>query len=84
MVTTTERHADRVRWWEIHDKDTYICPDCGQTLDEHGRRWEVHHLDAEAGKCVALCQTCHNVRHGADRKSIDLETWKREFLAMGD
>jgi len=81
--TSMERQRDRERWWSIHDKETYVCPDCGKTQKEHRRRWEVHHLEGVAKNCVALCEVCHNVRHGADRVSIDLETWKSEFLSIG-
>jgi hypothetical protein len=83
MVTTTERAVDRKRWWEIHDRETYVCPDCGRTQAEHGRPWEVHHLDGVAGDCVALCRTCHKVRHGARRRDLELGAWKDEFLALG-
>jgi len=81
--TSYERAQDTKRWWEIHDKETYICPDCGRTQSEHDRRWEVHHIDGIAGNVVGLCLTCHKVRHGADRRSIELEAWKDEFLALG-
>lgn len=83
-ITNQHREQDRTRWWEIHDKDTYICPDCGKTADEEGfRGWEVHHIDAEPGNVVGLCYVCHWVRHGSDRRDIDLEAWKDEFLAVG-
>lgn len=26
---------------------------------------------------------CHKVRHGAERKNIELSAWKDEFLALG-
>lgn len=84
MPTKMERVRDRGRWWSIHDKDEYVCPDCGRTRDEHDRRWEVHHLDGVAGKCVALYRTCHLVRHGAKRSNCDLEAWKREFVGLGE
>lgn len=78
-----ERYQDRERFWSMHDKESYICPDCGRTKDEHGRRWEVHHLNAEAGKCIGLCAECHKIRHGAKRRKISLEAWKDEFLELG-
>jgi len=81
--TPAEQKLDTKRWWEFHDKDTYVCPDCRRTQNEHGRRWEVHHINGEPGKCVGLCQTCHRVRHGAERRKIELGAWKREFLALG-
>lgn len=83
MVTHLERARDRERWWSIHDQGEYACPDCGRTREEHGRRWEVHHLDGVAGDCVALCQTCHKVRHGAKRSNCEVRYWKEEFLALG-
>lgn len=83
MVTSTQRAVDRARWWEIHEKDSYICPDCGRTRDEHGRQWEVHHIDGVAGDCVALCKSCHYVRHGSEMKSMELWAWKEAFLAHG-
>jgi len=83
-VSEATRIADREVWWNIHDKDEYVCPDCGRTNDhpEFGR-WEVHHINNEEGNIVALCQACHHVRHGASRRSVDIEAWKAEFLATG-
>lgn len=82
-LTNADRRNDVGRFWEIHDKDEYICPDCHRERDEI-RRWEVHHVDREPGNVVGLCLTCHKVRHGADRKSVDLEAWKEEFLKLGE
>lgn len=82
MVTQPQRRVDRARWWEIHDRESYICPDCGRGCGDV-IRWEVHHINREAGKCVALCQTCHKVRHGAVRRRINLQAWKEEFTALG-
>jgi hypothetical protein len=82
-ITSIDRTEDRTRFWEMHDKDSYVCPDCGRTRDEHGRRWEVHHLDGVAGNVVGLCLPCHKIRHGAKRRNIELEAWKDEFLQMG-
>lgn len=78
MVTPAERKRDRKRFFDIHDPDEYVCPDCERTQGEHGRRWEVHHIDGEAGKCVGLCRSCHRIRHGATRRSVDVELWKRD------
>lgn len=79
------RARDRKRWWEFHDKDTYVCPDCLITDDDEGfTEWEVHHINREPGKIVGLCRVCHRVRHGADRRSLDLGTWKRDFLSVGE
>jgi hypothetical protein len=83
MVTDIERVQDRQRFWEIHDMESYICPDCGRTNDEHDHRWEVHHLDGVAGNIVGLCAECHKIRHGAKRRYINLEAWKEEFLELG-
>jgi len=82
MVTGSQRVADRERWWDIHDKDEYICPDCRRTQAEHGRPWNVHHLDDVPGKIVALCECCHRIRHGANPVSADLEAWKAAFVDM--
>ena len=81
--TETELARDRKRWWGIHDKDTYICPDCGRTQSEHDREWQVHHIDGIAGNVVGLCLTCHKVRHGAERWNVELYYWKKEFLKLG-
>lgn len=81
-LTASERMKDRSRYWEIHDRGEYVCPDCHRGGDEV-RRWEVHHINKEPGKIVGLCLTCHKVRHGAKRRSIDLETWKQEFVNGG-
>jgi len=81
MVSDLERVADRERWWSIHDRDSYICPDCGRTSDHpEFRQWEVHHHGGQAGKCVAVCERCHQVRHGAERRSVSVEWWKQEFI----
>lgn len=82
-LTGTHRQHDRKRWWEIHDKETYICPDCGRRDDEVDE-WHVHHIGAVPHKIVGLCDLCHKERHGATRWRIDLESWKREFVALGD
>lgn len=82
-VTDMDRKRDRERFWTIHEPEEYICPDCLRGYEEV-RRWEVHHINNEPGNAVGLCLTCHKVRHGADRVSIDLETWKEEFAAIGD
>jgi len=76
----SERAGDRERWWQIHDKQTYICPDCGRTKAEHGREWQVHHINRERGKIVGLCKPCHDIRHGADVVDIDVQAWKAAFL----
>lgn len=79
-----QRTIDRTRWWEIHDPDEYVCPDCGRGNDHPTfQQWEVHHIDRQPGKVVALCRICHNVRHGAERWRIDIETWKEEFVSIG-
>lgn len=84
-LTALDRTVDRKKWWETHDKETYECPDCGRTNDHpEFRQWEVHHINGEPGNVVALCQKCHNVRHGAERKSISVEWWKDEFLSVGN
>jgi len=83
-LTRIDRENDRQRWWSIHDKDTYICPDCGRTQAEHGRQWEVHHIDRTAGNCVALCLSCHKIRHGSSPEVVEVDWWKREFLALGE
>lgn len=82
-LTASIREQDRKRWWGIHDRDDYICPDCGRTREEI-ERWNVHHVGKQPHKIVGLCQLCHNVRHGAIRWKNDLEAWKDEFLAIGD
>lgn len=81
-LTDQRRQDDRAQWWNIHDKETYTCPDCGRQREDI-RRWEVHHINGTPGKIVGLCQTCHKVRHGAERWRIDLETWKDEFVKIG-
>jgi len=83
MVTNRERQEDRERWWKIHDKSEYRCPDCGRKQEEHGREWQVHHINRERGKIVALCESCHKIRHGADPKAVDLEFWKNGMLSLG-
>ena len=81
MVTEQERQRDRKKWWSIHDKSRYICPDCGRTIHADGvSDIEVHHINRQAGKCVALCNECHKVRHGADRGKINVDWWKRDFV----
>lgn len=82
-LTSTVRRNDRERFWTIHDKDGYICPDCGRPRGEI-RRWEVHHIGREPGNVVGLCLTCHKVRHGADRKAVDLDYWKESFRSLGE
>ena len=81
-LTHAIRARDRKRWWEIHDREAYICPDCGRGNDKIDE-WHVHHVGQQPGKIVGLCRTCHHVRHGADRKSINLHAWKEEFLELG-
>jgi len=78
MVEQPERIRDRDRFFEIHDPDEYVCPDCGRSKDEHGRKWDVHHIGGEAGKCVGLCRSCHHIRHGATRRTVDVGLWKRD------
>jgi hypothetical protein len=80
MVTETQRKRDKRRWWQIHDKDTYICPDCGRTVHADGvEDIEVHHLNGEAGKCVGLCNSCHKVRHNSDPEDVEVGWWKSAF-----
>lgn len=81
-LTPAVRQQDRSRWWEIHDPEEYVCPDCLRGADDV-RGWEVHHLNRQPGKIVGLCEVCHHVRHGATRWRIDLETWKEEFTNGG-
>lgn len=78
--THAERQRDRERFWEIHDPETYLCPDCGRSKEEHGREWEVHHINGVAGNAVALCEPCHRIRHGAEAENIDIEAWKAAFV----
>ena len=83
-LTKSHRNQDTKRWWEIHDKDEYVCPDCGRdNSHKHFNEWEVHHIDREPHKIVGLCRTCHKVRHGATRSEIDLEAWKEGFMSLG-
>lgn len=82
--TNADIKRDTKRWWEIHDKDSYVCPDCGRTQSEHGRQWQVHHINRQAGKVVGLYLSCHKIRHGADPESVDLEFWKTRFLNLGN
>lgn len=78
MVDQTDRVRDRERFFDIHDPDEYVCPDCHRTQAEHGLPWHVHHIDGEPGKCVGLCQSCHQIRHGATRRTVDVDLWKRD------
>jgi len=80
MPTNQRRKTDRERWWSIHDPDEYVCPDCGRTNDHpEFVRWELHHRQGEGGNCVALCQKCHKVRHGAKPSKISIEWWKESI-----
>jgi len=81
-VTDSIRTMDTLRWWEIHDKDSYTCPDCLRDPEEHPHQLEVHHVNKEPHKIVGLCAACHDIRHGADPHSRDLEFWKQGFLAL--
>lgn len=80
MVSVYQRRIDRDKWWSIHDKDSYVCPSCHQTQKEHGKEWQVHHINDMPGKIVGLCKPCHGIRHGAEPRDAHLECWKREFL----
>ena len=71
------RRQDRRRWWAIHDPETYVCPDCERTRDEHGSVWEVHHLDAEPGRIVGLCLPCHRKRHRRANVERRLGVWRQ-------
>lgn len=84
-LTDIIRMRDRERWWEIHDPDEYICPDCGRTNGHpEFKRWEVHHIDRQPGKIVALCRKSHWVRHGAKPSTVSVEWWKDAVLALGN
>jgi len=57
-VTDSIRTMDTLRWWEIHDKDSYTCPDCLRDPEEHPHQLEVHHVNKEPHKIVGLCAAC--------------------------
>lgn len=82
-LTDSVRIQDRETFWAIHSKEEYLCPDCKRGSEEV-RRFEIHHIDKTPGNIVGLCLTCHKVRHGAERRSIDLDAWKQEFLELGE
>jgi len=82
-ISSAKARQDTERWWSVHDKTEYVCPDCGRGYDEV-RRFEVHHIDYDERKIVGLCQSCHYIRHGAKRRNVNVEWWKEEFLQLGD
>lgn len=83
-LTQVDRARDRARFWEIHDKDEYVCPDCRRSRADKDLEFHVHHIDGEPGKVVGLCLACHWVRHGAEARSVDVEFWKDGFLDLGE
>lgn len=82
VLTSADRRRDRDRWWSLHDRDEYVCPDCGRTPDEHDAEWEVHHIDGVPGQIVGLCRPCHRIRHGASPERVDLEFWKHSVEVL--
>lgn len=83
MLDDFTRRTDRDKWWSIHDPENYVCPDCGMTpCHPEFEQWEIHHIDAEPGNIVALCQTCHKIRHGAKPSKVSVERWKESLEAL--
>lgn len=85
MSTASGRYADR--YWNEHDRDDYVCPDCDRHADEVDEL-QVHHIDRDRSNTdmdnfVGLCHVCHWVRHGSTRWRIDLDAWKTAFLSLG-
>lgn len=84
------REAHRKFYWQIFDRESYECPDCGLGIgDIH--RFEVHHLDRDPlngrlWNLVAVCQNCHQKRHAAGNpiSLLRLDEWKDEFVALGE
>lgn len=79
------RHTNR--YWQNHDKETYLCPDCGRGI-ESVWRFEVHHIDenplnGDPDNLIALCFECHRRRHGQEPKRESLEDWKGRIEDLG-
>jgi len=76
------RGRSRKKFWKHHDRNSYICPDCGATADET-ERFEVHHIDGDPmntdlENLRGLCQACHYQHHGRTPPRT-LNDWKDGF-----
>lgn len=78
------RHEAREKYWEVHDREAYACPDCGSDGP-----LEVHHLDGnpfnnDMENLLALCYTCHRDRHRRWRVEQRLDAMRAEVENLGD
>jgi 5-methylcytosine-specific restriction endonuclease McrA len=77
------RREDRVKFWEVHAKGTYECPQCGKT-QEDGATFDVHHIDGnpengDMGNLTALCRECHRDEHGM-QPGKERGHWSEEYF----
>lgn len=61
------RQGHRERFWEQHDKEQYVCPNCGRGRGEV-EQFQVHHIsghpeDGSDRNLIALCRKCHWEKH---------------------
>jgi len=61
------RKLARERYWQVHSKNEYSCPDCGRGQDEIVGEFQVHHKsgnphDNRLERLIALCGFCHRLR----------------------
>ena len=79
------RAYHREWYWDVHDQETYECPDCERGFEDVWR-FDVHHIagnprNGAPENLLALCQRCHQWRHasGPSMSSLSVDEWKREF-----
>lgn len=86
LVPGTSRKYARQWWWSQHNRDEYVCPDCGRGNDRV-IEFHIHHIDGDPlnnnpENLIGLCNRCHSWRHntGPTLSGLDVEEWKQAFV----
>jgi hypothetical protein len=82
--TDKSRRLARETYWQVHDRDTYECPDCGRSEEELQGTFEVHHkngqpLDNRLENRVALCRVCHLLREGKKPSQAAIQRLRDQY-----
>jgi 5-methylcytosine-specific restriction endonuclease McrA len=84
--TNKSRRLARETYWQVHDRDTYECPDCGRSEGQLQGTFEVHHkngepLDNRLENRVALCRACHMLREDKKPSLAAIKQLRDQYTA---
>jgi len=88
-LANRSRHIARERYWETHEKGSYVCPDCGRREEQIVDTFHVHHqskdpYDNRLDSLIGLCGFCHRLREGKKPSLERIQRFREESIAGDD